>query len=274
MSFLLALLLACQDTAPPDPAGDPAASAPAAPDIASRPTGTSSPQGTVEAQQISHELVGADRPNRAAVRHILIAYSGNPAASASVTRSQQQARSLAEQLLERIRAGEDFADLARSYSDDPSSVRGGNLGAFNKGAMVEVFEQAAFALDPNFGVSDVVESAFGYHIIQRYPLEEIHVAHVLVQFEGLSRTASDRSREEARAQADQAHARLLAGETAATVAAELSDGPSALRGGDLGWFQRGQMLPQFDQAAFALAPGQVSDVVESPLGFHVIVRLQ
>jgi len=226
-----------------------------------------------DVQQAPHERTGVARPDRVAARHILIAYSGANGAAESVTRTKAQARALAEQLRSQLLAGSNFAALAMQDSDDSSGARGGDLGAFGKGSMVPPFEHAVFALDPDFGLSEVVETPFGFHLIQRYPLEEIHVAEVLVQFKGLRRTASERSEDEARALAEQARARLEAGEAVATVAHDLSDGPTKDRGGDLGWFQRGQMMPQFDDAAFALEPGQVSDVVESPLGFHVIERL-
>lgn len=251
------LLLACQD--PPAPQ----ATAPA-PQAA--PAQAPSP--------VPSSFVGTPRPDRAAARHILVTYSGSVAAGPEISRSEHDARLLAEQLRQRVINGEDFAALARVYSDDSTKARGGDLGAFGKGAMVEAFEQAVFTLDPNLGLSEVVQSPFGFHVIQRYPLEEIRVAQVLVQHAGVARTASQRPVEEARARAEQARARLVAGEPFDAVVKELSDGPSASRGGDLGWFQRGQMLPQFDQAAFALAPGQVSELVESPLGFHVIVRLE
>jgi parvulin-like peptidyl-prolyl isomerase len=76
------------------------------------------------------------------------------------------ARQKAEDILKRARAGEDFAALAKQYSDDPGSKdKGGDLGWFGRGQMVKPFEDAAFALKDN-QISDIVESPFGYHIIQ------------------------------------------------------------------------------------------------------------
>ncbi len=75
-------------------------------------------------------------------------------------------KAFAEKLLERAKAGEDFAKLARENSDDAASaVNGGNLGYFTRGSMVKPFEQAAFSMKPG-DISDLVETIFGYHIIK------------------------------------------------------------------------------------------------------------
>jgi parvulin-like peptidyl-prolyl isomerase len=172
-----------------------------------------------------------------------------------------------------LEGGADFATLAIRSSDDPASnIRGGALGAFGRGEMDASFEGAAFRLPVN-GLSPVVETPFGFHVIQRLELVEVRLGQVLVQWAGAQGSKATRSREEAKAQAEQALTRLKAGESLATVASQLSDGPTGPRGGDLGWFQKGQMVAVLDEAAFALQPGGVSGLIESPAGFHVLVRL-
>jgi parvulin-like peptidyl-prolyl isomerase len=84
-----------------------------------------------------------------------------------------------------------------------------------------------------------------------------------------------RSRDEARTRAQEALRRARRGEDFARLAGEFSDEPgAAARGGDLNRFGHGAMVPQFEQAAFALQVNQISDLVETPFGFHVIKRTE
>lgn len=95
---------------------------------------------------------------------------------------RQAALDQASELLEQLRAGADFAELAREHSDDPGSAsRGGDLGRIEEGAMVEPFENALFALEEEGALTEPVRTRFGYHIIKltEYqpgkvkPLEEV-----------------------------------------------------------------------------------------------------
>ncbi|MGH9882176.1 MAG: peptidylprolyl isomerase, partial [Pyrinomonadaceae bacterium] len=101
----------------------------------------------------------------------------------------KQKRSQAEDVLKRVRAGEDFAKLAQEFSTDGSKDKGGDLGWFGRGQMVPEFEQAAFALKPG-EVSEIVETKFGYHIIKLDERrteekdgkkeEQVHARHILI----------------------------------------------------------------------------------------------
>jgi peptidyl-prolyl cis-trans isomerase SurA len=97
---------------------------------------------------------------------------------------REYSRQKIKELLNRVRNGEDFAALASAYSDDPGSAeQGGDLGFVNRGEMDIDFEAAAFALKKTNEVSDVVESSFGFHIIQLLERrgERIHIRHILVK---------------------------------------------------------------------------------------------
>ena len=106
------------------------------------------------------------------------------------------------------------------------------------------------------------------------PQESVRASHVLIAFKGSARSTQTRSKEEAKKKATALVARARGGADFADLAKKHSDGPSAPKGGDLGKFQRGAMVKPFADAAFALNVGDVSDVVETPFGFHVIKRTE
>lgn len=213
----------------------------------------------------------AGAPQRIAARHILVSYDGALAAQPTQRRTPAEAKARAEALRRELQGGADFAALAQRSSDDGSATQGGDLGVFGQGAMTPAFEAAAFALAEG-ELSAVVETPFGFHVIRREPLVEVHLSQALVQWAGLPGATATRDKAAARAEAEALRAALLAGQPLAELSRARSDGPNALRGGELGWFQRGQLQPALEQAAFALQPGGVSEVLEGPAGFHVLVR--
>ena len=117
-------------------------------------------------------MIDLDRGGSVKARHILFAYAGSQSASSEVTRTKEEARREAYRVLRLVRAkGADFAELARTYSDGPSKNRGGDLGFFKRGDMVEAFNDYAFASP--IGSIGVVETDFGYHIIEVQEKEDV-----------------------------------------------------------------------------------------------------
>jgi parvulin-like peptidyl-prolyl isomerase len=154
-------------------------------------------------------------------------------------------RAKAEDVLRRVRAGEDFAGLAREFSQDPGSkAQGGDLGWFGRGTMVKPFEDAAFALKPN-EVSGIVESPFGYHIIKleerrggaNGQAEEVRARHILIPFtaeplSGGGRPMSPRERARSEVEAEKRDRAFdeMAARHGITVAEDFPVGPSVTSG--------------------------------------------
>lgn len=134
--------------------------------------------------------------------------------------SLDSARAEAESLLERVNAGEDFAELARIYSDDPGTASlGGDLGWFRRGRMVREFEQAAFQMFDG-QISDVVQTDFGFHIIkvERSRAGERQARHILIRPE-----RSDADLQRTRDLAVELQARAEAGEAMSDLFEEYGD---------------------------------------------------
>ena len=107
--------------------------------------------------------------------------------------------------------------------------------------------------------------------------ERISAAHILVAYKGSTRAEETitRTKDAAKKRAEQLLARARKGDDFGKLARENSDDPTAKqRSGDLGSFDRGSMVKEFGDAAFALKPGQLSSVVETNFGFHIIKRTQ
>jgi parvulin-like peptidyl-prolyl isomerase len=105
---------------------------------------------------------------KAHARHLLIRYAGAKNAKPEITRSRDDARRLTEQILAGIHSPEDFAQAIAKYSEDSSRDRGGDIGNVGRGRLALAFENALFALKVGQR-SGVVETEFGFHIIERLP---------------------------------------------------------------------------------------------------------
>jgi peptidyl-prolyl cis-trans isomerase SurA len=206
-----------------------------------------------------------------AATEVLIRFAGAAGAPATVTRSEAEAKARAEEVYRRASAGEALETLAKTMSEGPAGPRGGQLGVYRTGTMVPEFESAVArvsvgALAPPF------RTAFGWHVVRRDPVVEITARHLLVTYTGAWRSTSTRTKEQARARIEEALRKLEAGADFAALAREYSEDASAVRGGDLGVVAPGQMVPAFEEAAFALTPGAHSGIVETPYGYHLVLR--
>jgi peptidyl-prolyl cis-trans isomerase C len=97
--------------------------------------------------------------------------------------------------------------------------------------------------------------------------EQVHAQHILIKVEA---GADEHKKAAARKKIEAVKKRVLAGEDFGKLAKEYSEGPSNTRGGDLGFFTRGRMVKPFEDAAFKLAPNEISDIVETQFGYHLI----
>jgi len=210
---------------------------------------------------------------RYAASHIVIGWTHGLLPPKGVDRTQQEALELAKDLHKRVRRQESLEQLAKTYSDGPSRSRGGSLGVFLVGTMVPVFEAAVGSVAIG-ELASLTQTPFGYHIIRRDDVVQMRVAHILVPYEGNWGSNTERTRHEAKERIEEALARLNKKEPFSKLVAEYSEDASAGQHGDLGWITPGQMIPDFEEAAFRLDKGDHTFVVETAYGYHLILRTE
>ncbi|XKE90528.1 peptidylprolyl isomerase [Thalassospira australica] len=102
--------------------------------------------------------------------------------------------------------------------------------------------------------------------------EQVRASHILLMYAGSARSSATRTKEEALTEINALKEQIANGADFGEVAKANSDCPSGQQGGDLGFFGRGMMVPEFDAAAFNMEVGTTSDVVETDFGYHLLQR--
>jgi peptidyl-prolyl cis-trans isomerase SurA len=211
-----------------------------------------------------------DAPLESNLAHILVAVPENAPAPQLAT-LQAKARAL----LQRARAGEDFARLARENSDAPDAAQsGGQIGLRPADRLPPLFVEATRGL-PVGGITDVFRSGAGFHIVKvlerrqadqpGVSVTQARARHILL------RPSAQQTEEQARVRLADYKRRVLAGQADfATLAREHSQDASARNGGDLGWTSPGVFVPEFEEVLNTLAPGQIADPVTTRFGVHLI----
>lgn len=200
---------------------------------------------------------------------ILLAVPEN-STQAQIQLQQNQALEIAR----RARSGEDFAELARSFSQ--ASDRGANAGAMGLRPVdryPELFVQATADL-PVGGVSEVLRSGAGFHVLKVLEREQAPTTLLVTQTRArhiLLRPGPQLSQAQALAQLGALRSEILSGNADfAEAAKRLSQDGSAEQGGDLGWASPGMFVPEFEQTMNLLRPGQVAEPLVSRFGVHLI----
>ena len=189
----------------------------------------------------------------------------------------QRIKAKADQIFERIGKGEDFSQLAASFSDAPDGLQGGSLGVRPLERLPAIFSDAVVKLKPG-EVAPVLRSPNGFHIVKLVAkrgggvaapaVEQTHARHILIKVNELVSEA------DAKHKLEGLYERIKNGANFAELARLFSQDGSASKGGDLGWIYPGDTVPEFERAMNLLKPGEVSQPVQSPFGFHLIEVLE
>ena len=203
--------------------------------------------------------------------HILI--SVPEAANADQILETQQR---AEKVLARLTAGETFQQVAISDSDGQKALEGGKLGWRKAGQLPTLFSTSVIHMAVG-DHSNLIRSSSGFHIIrldnkragEKHIVTQTKARHILIRPNELNTEIEIITR------LRQLRERILNGDDFAELAKSHSeDRGSAVNGGDLGWVNPGQMVPQFETAMNALNPGEVSEPFQSQFGWHIAQTLE
>ncbi|OIR10415.1 chaperone SurA precursor [mine drainage metagenome] len=184
----------------------------------------------------------------------------------------QNYRGRAEQALAKLRGGASFAQVAAGYSDAQDALKGGELGWRPADRLPPMFADALLKMKPG-DVSDVLRSPSGFHIIKLLDRRNKDAAVVVTQTHArhiLIKTSELVSENEAKLRLQEIKQRIDKGADFAEEARLHSDDGSASQGGDLGWLSPGETVPEFESAMDALKVGQVSGLVQTGFGWHLI----
>ena len=184
----------------------------------------------------------------------------------------QKLRLRGEEALKRAREGASFAELTATFSDAPDALQGGDLGWRPIDRLPQLYAESAARMQPG-DVSDLLRSSAGFHILKLVAkrggsgpvsVQQTHARHILIRVnEVVSET-------EARRKMENLRERLVNGGDFAELARLYSQDGSAGKGGDLGWVSPGDTVPEFERAMDALKDNEVSPVVQTPFGMHLI----
>ena len=188
----------------------------------------------------------------------------------------QARRARAEDILAQLARGADFAQLSASHSDAPNALQGGAFGWRASGKIPALFAEALKPLQPG-EVAPLLKSSNGFHILKLYDkrgldaalsVTQTHVRHILIKTNELTSEADARNR------LLQLKERIDNGVKFDELARLHSEDASASKGGDLGWINPGDTVPDFEKAMNALQPGEVGEPIQSPFGWHLIQVLE
>ncbi|HVP35647.1 MAG TPA: peptidylprolyl isomerase [Terriglobales bacterium] len=176
-------------------------------------------------------------------------------------------KSLTQTILGRAKAGEDFSELAKKYSEDPSAKEGGDLGFLKRGEILPEFEEKAFSLSPG-EISDVVQTPLGFHIIKLDEKKEdqIHVHHILIKIQP---SPADSAR--VLNLADSVYQKLKGGADFVQMVKDYSqDEDSKKKGGELDWLPLAQLPPELKDKISHAEIGQIVPPVSNEDGVYIL----
>ena len=201
------------------------------------------------------------------LQHILISLPEAPSAD-----EEEQARLVANKVLEDLETGQNFATMATTISDGQRALEGGDLGWRKKNEIPTLFSSQIATMEKG-DISDLIKSSSGFHIVkladvrssEKHIITQTNARHILIKVDELTTV------EDARIRLEQLKTRLESGDDFAKLAkAHSDDAISAADGGNLGWSSPGRMVPTFEKVMDQLEINEISEPFTTQYGWHLL----
>lgn len=224
-------------------------------------------------QYLARQAAAADTRGQVHLLHILV-NTPDGASSEQIRAAAQKA----QKLRERIEGGEDFRAVAQAESDGPRAIQGGDLGWANFGQLTEQLAQLVGSMQVG-DIAGPFRSSDGFHLLRleeqrsseqtRSVIQQTNARHILIRTDEVTSDADAQTR------LLQLRERALQGDDFANLARSSSaDQASAIKGGDLGWVNPGNMVDEFEEMMNQTAAGEISMPFKSRFGWHIVQVLE
>ncbi|MGB2831654.1 MAG: peptidylprolyl isomerase [Methylotenera sp.] len=220
---------------------------------------------------LTNQSASGESQDEFEISHILIRTPEEGA-----TEEIQKAKKKVDETVKALKAGTNFAKVSASFSDAPNALEGGNLGWKQGSQMPNLFLEALKSMKIG-DVSEPIRSPNGFHILKltnkrggNSPLvvQQTHARHILIKLSEIM------SESEGKTKMDSIKERLDNGQKFEVLARQYSEDSTASNGGDLGWVNPGDTVPQFEKAMNELKENQISAPIRTQFGWHVIQVLE
>lgn len=227
-------------------------------------------------EQVAHYLKTDHQVDNSAftyhLQHIVIPLNDEPSSG-----QVKKARTIADNLLAKIKKGDDFSLLAIAESNDEVALEGADLGERHLAELPEIFAKEVVRMKPGQVVGPI-RASNGFQLLkliaiggekQKHVVTLTHVRHILIKPDASMLPS------ESLTQVNNIHRQLKAGKDFSLMAKQYSvDSASAVKGGDLGWVSPGELVPEFEKAMNELALNKISQPIKSQFGWHLIQVLE
>ena len=184
----------------------------------------------------------------------------------------QKLKAKADEALKKLQEGADFGQISAGYSDAPNAMEGGKLGWKKPTDLPTLFQDGLKSLKAG-EVSGILRSSNGFHILKMFERRGTNTPLMVMQTQArhiLIKQSEVLSDADAKHRMDDIKERLDNGGNFAELARQYSEDGTANKGGDLGWINPGDTVPEFEKVMNELKPGQISEPLKSRFGWHII----